>query len=286
MSKIFSKKIIFSERCLEYYYPFHIESPKRVKDAYNFLKNSGYDFIEPIVASEHSIIKVHSSEYIENLKRGNISDIDTPGDKKIYYYASLSAGSAIMAAKTLSFSLMRPPGHHAGISGIALGAPTLGFCYLNNIAIAIKSLDKKTIIIDIDGHHGNGTQEIFLGDENVVFVSLHRKNIYPGTGLKSEKNCFNYPLEEDVGEEVYLKTLKKALDDTKSLTKDFELVAVSFGGDAIRGDIASLGLTPLSYFKIGKIIASLELPLFAVLEGGYTSYLGECIHNFICGLIE
>ena len=78
---------------------------------------------------------------------------------------------------------MRPPGHHAGRNGLALGAPTLGFCYFNNIAIAVKHLGKSALISDIDGHHGNGAQEIFLGDPKVKFISLHRRGIYLGRGL-------------------------------------------------------------------------------------------------------
>ena len=85
-----------------------------------------------------------------------------------------------MAARVNGFSLMRPPGHHAGRSGRALGASSLGFCYFNNLAIAVRSLDKRSLILDIDGHHGNGTQEIFLGDEKVTYVSLHRSPQYPG----------------------------------------------------------------------------------------------------------
>lgn len=288
MSKIFSGKIVFSKRCLEYQYPFHIESKLRVEKSYEFLRDLGYKFIEPIEANEHWILNAHSKDYIDKLKKNEVKDVDTPGHENIYYYASLSAGSAIIAARTLGFSLMRPPGHHAGVRGIALNAPTLGFCYLNNIAIAIRAIDKKTIIIDIDGHHGNGTQEIFFGDENVIFISLHRKGIYPGTGLTSEKNCFNYPLEADCGEKVYLKTLENALNKIEKMARknNFEIIAVSFGADALKGDIASLGLNEKTYFEIGRLIAKFNIPVFAVLEGGYTLKLGECIHNFIQGLME
>lgn len=288
MSKTFSNRIIFSRRCLEYSYPFHIESRKRVEKAYEFLKDLKYKFIEPIEASEHWILNVHTKDYIDKLKNNEIKDLDTPGHENIYYYASLSAGAAIVAGRTLGFSLMRPPGHHAGIKGVALNAPTLGFCYLNNIAIAIRAINKKTIIIDIDGHHGNGTEEIFLGDENVIFISLHRKGIYPNTGLTSQKNCFNYPLEADCGEKVYLKTFEKALNEVEKIikNKNFELIAISFGADALNGDIASLGLNEDSYYKIGKLIAKLNLPIFAVLEGGYTLKLGNCIHNFIQGILS
>ena len=151
-----------------------------------------------------NILKVHDISYIKLLKKGLIEDEDTPAYPNIYEYARLAAGGAILAAKINGFSLMRPPGHHVGRKGIALNAPIRGFCYLNNIAIAVKYLEKSTLILDLDGHHGNGTQEIFLGDPNVIFISLHKYPLYPRTGLYSEVNCYNYPL--DYGEEKYIKS--------------------------------------------------------------------------------
>jgi acetoin utilization deacetylase AcuC-like enzyme len=163
---------------------------------------------------------------------------------------------------------MRPPGHHAGRAGAALGAYTRGFCYFNNIAIAVRHLGKHTLILDIDGHHGNGTQEIFMGDEKVTYVSLHRHPNYPGTGVASELNCLNFPLTPDCGDEVYLETFKEALGRVKD--KRFEAVAVSAGLDTHTGDLASLDLTEKGYKEIGKMIATLKKPTFFVLEGGYS----------------
>jgi acetoin utilization deacetylase AcuC-like enzyme len=162
---------------------------------------------------------------------------------------------------------MRPPGHHAGRSGAALGVYTRGFCYLNNIAIAVKALRKAALILDVDGHHGNGTQEIFQGDAKVVYVSLHRFPHYPGTGTRSEGNCLNFPLPVDCGEQKYLETLDQALGMVDA--GKFEVVAVSVGFDTHLGDLASLGLTENSYREIGKRIATLKKPTFFVLEGGY-----------------
>ena len=173
----------------------------------------------------------------------------------------------MLAAEISGFSIMRPPGHHAGRSGAALGVSTRGFCYLNNIAIAVKAMGKPALILDIDGHHGNGTQEIFQGDAKVVYVSLHRYPFYPGTGAYSEGNCLNFPLSTDCGEKKYLETLDSALGMVDS--SKFEVVAVSAGFDTHLGDLASLGLTENSYREIGKRIAALEKPVFFVLEGGY-----------------
>jgi len=260
-------KIIFSEKCLEYG-SGHIEGPKRVRRAYEILKERGYEFLTPEPVSEENLLKVHDAEYIQMLKEGLVADADTPAYENIYEYARLATGGAILATKVKGFSLMRPPGHHAGRRGIALNASTKGFCYLNNIAIAVKYLDKPALILDIDGHHGNGTQEIFAGDEKVTYVSLHRHPHYPGTGYTSEANCLNFPLRADCGDDVYLKTLDAALSGV-DMSK-IEVVAVSAGFDTHAGDLASLGLTEKGFIEIGKRIASLNKPTFFILEGGYS----------------
>ncbi len=275
-------KIVFSKKCLEYG-SGHIEGPERVRRAYKILKEKNYDFLVPEPASEEDILRVHDADYVQRFKDGFVEDADTPAYEGIYEYARLSAGGAILAAEVNGFSLMRPPGHHAGRRGKALGVGTKGFCYLNNVAIATKHMNKPTLILDIDGHHGNGTQEIFLGDEKVMYVGLHRYPhysrkvsdnrlqmgyFYPGTGGVSEANCLNFPLRVDCGDQVYLKTLDEAL--SKLDMDKFEVVAVSAGFDTHAGDLASLGLTQTGFREIGIRIASLNKPTFFVLEGGYS----------------
>jgi acetoin utilization deacetylase AcuC-like enzyme len=259
-------KIVFSEKCLSYG-TWHIEGPQRVKTAQELLKAKGYEFVEPTPAPEEDLLRAHDAEYIWNLKKSLVEDPDTPAYDNIYEYARLSAGSALLAAETNGFSITRPPGHHAGRNGAALGVYTRGFCYLNNVAIAVKKLGRPALILDIDGHHGNGTQEIFQGDEKVVYVSLHRFPHYPGTGARSDGNCLNFPLPADCGATAYLKTLDQALGMVDA--GRFEVVAVSAGFDTHIGDLASLGLTESSYKEIGKRIAALRKKTFFVLEGGY-----------------
>jgi acetoin utilization deacetylase AcuC-like enzyme len=259
-------KIVFSEKCLNYG-GWHIEGPQRVKMAHEVLKEKNYEFLEPTPASEDDVLRVHDADYVWKLKKGLVEDPDTPAYADIYEYARLSAGGAILAAKINGFSLMRPPGHHAGRSGAALGVYTRGFCYVNNVAVALKALGKAALILDVDGHHGNGTQEIFQGDEKVVYVSLHRYPYYPGTGAHSEGNCLNFPLPVNCGEQKYLETLDKALGMVD--VGRFEVVAVSVGFDAHEGDLASLGLTENSYREMGKRVGMLNKPTFFVLEGGY-----------------
>jgi acetoin utilization deacetylase AcuC-like enzyme len=259
-------QIVYSENCLGYG-NWHIEGPQRIKKAQEILKVKGYEFLEPHAASEEDLFRVHDAEYIWNLKKGLVDDPDTPAYENIFDFAKLSAGGACLAAKVKGFSLMRPPGHHAGSNGAALGSSTRGFCYINNIAVAVKILNQPTLILDIDGHHGNGTQEIFMGEPKVWYVSLHRHPHYPGTGMVTEGNCINFALPADCGELIYLETLDKALGNFD--LRKVEVVGVSAGFDTHMNDLASLGLTENTFRQIGRRIAALRKPTFFVLEGGY-----------------
>jgi len=277
-------KIVYSEKCLGYG-AWHVEGPERVKVASEILKEKGYEFLEPTPATEEDLLTVHDSDYLWNLKKGLVEDADTPAYDNIFEYARLSVGGALLASKVNGFSIMRPPGHHVGRSGAALGAYTRGFCYLNNIAIAVKKMGQKTLILDIDGHHGNGTQEIFLGDEKVVYLSLHQSPNYPGTGAASEGNCFNFALPPNAGGQLYLEALDKAL-----AMVDFgkvEVVAISCGFDTHLGDLASLGLVEHDYWEIGKRVAHMKKPVFFVLEGGYVGEkVGLDIDSLLTGYEE
>jgi acetoin utilization deacetylase AcuC-like enzyme len=258
-------EIVHSNRCLEYSYAEHPENPARVRKAAQILREIGYAFVEPKTASDRDLLLVHTKDWVDRVRRGGFLDPDTPGLRDIYEYASLSAGGALLASSVGGFSLLRPPGHHAGKAGRALGASTLGFCYFNNIAVAVRRLDEPALVLDIDGHHRNGTQEIFLGDPKVTYVSLHRIPYYPGTGLISENNCLNFPLSFDIGDEKYLKTLNRALGQVDM--KRVEVIAISAGFDAHRGDLASLSLTSDCYREIGRRLRSLGKRVFGVLEG-------------------
>ena len=142
---------------------------------------------------------------------------------------------------------------------------------------------KRHLLIDFDCHHGNGTQDIFLGKQNVLYVSLHQSPLYPGTGLTSEGNCLNFPLPAGTDEPAYMTAFSKAIEAIYRFAPD--LVAVSAGFDTYKGDpLAALYLEKSTYEKIGKAIRELGKPLFAVLEGGYSDDLPECIHNFLNGL--
>ncbi len=279
-------KIVFSPKCLEYHAIGHPESPERVASAYELLRRK-YEFAKPRDARENDLLLVHSKELVMQVKKGRFFDVDTPALPNIYSYAKISVGGAIKASQLAlkhdyAFSLMRPPGHHAGKNFLG------GFCYFNNIAVAVAKLIQegkvaRIGIVDIDAHHGNGTQDIFMHNDSVLYVSLHQAGIFPLSGMKHEANCKNFPLQPNTSERVYLKILDKALKHIVAFRP--EMIAVSAGFDAYKKDpLTSLALEIESYEKIGKKLGALGLPLFAVLEGGYSHELCKCIHAFMRGL--
>jgi acetoin utilization deacetylase AcuC-like enzyme len=172
----------------------------------------------------------------------------------------------------------------------------MGFCYLNNIAIAVaralhsSSHVRRIAILDFDCHHGNGTEDIFRGDKRVLFVSVHQSPCYPGTGLAAQSNCLNYPLPPGTRPAQFLATLDEGLDHLR----DFQphLLAVSAGFDAYKSDpITNMDLEIETFREIGHRIAAVTqsspgapaLPCFAVLEGGYSRDFARCVEAFVSG---
>ena len=269
-------KLVFDKRVLEY--QGTLGNPQRLILAYNYLKDK-FKFIKPEIKIKEPI--AHSKELVNKVKTRNFFNSDSPAYENIYDYAILAINGAIKAQEIQGLSIIEPPGHHAGKNFLG------GFCYFNNIAEAVYRSKLKTIILDIDGHHGNGTQDIFYNSKNVFYVSLHQSPAYPGTGYESKNNILNYPLKKDCGEKIYIKTLEYAIEKASKNFK-FKQIAVSAGFDTYQGDLVSLGLNEKSYYKIGNIIKNLaektNSRVFSVLEGGYTKTLGSLIHNFILGL--
>jgi acetoin utilization deacetylase AcuC-like enzyme len=279
-------KIFYSPKCLEYLQLGHPESPDRIGGTADWLQHNGFSLIKPTPCSEKDILRVHTRAMLDGIKQGTQYDPDTPPIPGILDYAILSAGSAIQAADLAAkgesaFSLMRPPGHHA------LKDRVMGFCYLNNIAIATaKYLDQfpenRVSILDIDCHHGNGTEAIFQNNSSVLYVSLHQSPLYPGTGLQSHDNCNNFPLLPGTEEAKYLEVLHRACEDIKNFLP--YLIGISAGFDTHQGDpLTQLNLTVETYQKIGEVIANLNIPTFIVMEGGYSSDLPDCVFSFIQG---
>jgi acetoin utilization deacetylase AcuC-like enzyme len=267
--------IVYSPQCLQYDIPGHPECPERVKAIHEALLSAGYKFVSPEPATKKDVLLVHSEEHYNAVEKADYAGIETPPiDIK---HPLMSAGAAIKASEVLGFALTRPPGHHASRDMLE------GFCYFNNIAIAVKKLGKRTAIIDIDVHHGNGTEAIFKGQQNVIYASLHQAPLYPMTGLKSEQNCHNFPLFPDTDENTYLKTLAKAMDVIGSYKP--EILAISMGFDTYENDpLAGQRLTEGGYNKIGKMISGLNLPTFITLEGGYNvNDIGKLCRAFLDG---
>ncbi|MFH1943544.1 MAG: histone deacetylase family protein [bacterium] len=280
-------KIYFSPLCLSYGYPGHPESPERIRVVHEYLKRKDYSFVEPQPCSKEDVLRVHSEEMVSSVKAGTFFDWDTPVLPNIYDLALLSAGSAIQSLDSAlngetAFSLMRPPGHHA------MKQRVMGFCYFNNIAVAAakyleENLEKRIAILDIDCHHGNGTEDIFLGNESVLYVSIHQSPLYPGTGLESKQNALNFLLPPGTGEEEYLKTMQIACEKIEEYNPS--ILCISVGFDTFAEDpLTHLNLKIASYGKIGKTIAGMKKPTFIVMEGGYSPKLPECVHAFVRGL--
>jgi len=280
-------KIYFSPRSLEYNSPGHPESSDRIKIIKEYLEKKNYSFTNPTACTEKDILRVHTYKHLEAVKAGAFIDPDTPSLPHIYDYAVLSAGSALNAMENslkgeISFSLMRPPGHHATPDRV------MGFCYFNNLAIATAAYlrnnpEKKIAILDIDVHHGNGTEEIFRHNPNVLYISIHQYPLFPGTGTESGKNFINFPLPPGTGEKPYLYALEKSCDFISTFNPD--LLGISLGFDTLYNDpISIFKLTIDSYTKIAEEISLLKKPMFLVMEGGYSKDIAQCTYNFLLSL--
>lgn len=213
-------------------------------------------------------------------------DGDTPYYENIADYARASVAAALDALKLARagetvFSLMRPPGHHA------TRARAMGFCYLNNIAIAaleaLSSGTDRLAVFDFDVHHGNGTEDILLGCANAAFFSVHQFPCYPGTGqTNAGDNCFNYPVAPSMPRQTWRATLNRALNDLKRFAP--ALIAVSAGFDAyLRDPLANGALLAEDFFWLGRELCAMNVPFFSLLEGGYSSDLPDLIFAYLKG---
>lgn len=190
------------------------------------------------------------------------------------------------------FALCRPPGHHAG-RGVYGGS-----CYVNNAAIAARALQRaghaRVAILDIDYHHGNGTQEIFWQDDSVFFASIHGDptSTYPFlTGSAEERGAgaglgatLNIPLPQRSDAARYAVALEQAL--TVIRTFGASALVLSLGVDTLDADpISGFALTLADYRPIGQRIAGLNLPTVAIFEGGYAvPAIGTAVSETLIGL--
>jgi acetoin utilization deacetylase AcuC-like enzyme len=207
--------------------------------------------------------------------------------------AGIAAADDLIKNNTISFCAVRPPGHHAETTRAN------GFCFVNNIAVVARYLQKKYFvgkiaIIDFDVHHGNGTQEIFYKDPSVAFGSIHEFPLFPGTGAENETgvgNIFNAPIPAETSGKNFIDIL-----DKKVLTKidkfKPEIILISAGFDAhTRDPLAHINVESEDYNIITKKIVELanihsKGRIISFLEGGYDLIaLHESIKQHLFGLV-
>jgi len=164
----------------------------------------------------------------------------------------------------------------------------MGFCYLNSIGIAaleaLASGAKRIAIYDFDVHHGNGTEDVLLNHPGATFISIHQSPCYPGTGTTNAgDNCFNFPVAPHTPREEYRQVFERAFEKLKSAKP--ELIGVSAGFDAyVRDPLAQETLEAEDFHWLGDSIRKLGIPVFSVLEGGYSTDLPELIFAYLKGL--
>jgi acetoin utilization deacetylase AcuC-like enzyme len=204
---------------------------------------------------------------------------------------ALTATDLLVDGEPAAFALCRPPGHHASRAYFG------GYCYLNNAAIAAQSLldrgVKRVAVLDIDFHHGNGTQSIFYERSDVFFASIHGDphEEYPyfsghaeETGSGPGAGCnLNLPLPPGTGTDRWLAALDTALSRIRS--HGAEVIVVSLGVDTFERDpISSFKLRSEDYLRAGAAIGSLRLPALFALEGGYAlDAIGVNVVNTLAG---
>lgn len=244
---------------------------------------------------------IHSPEYIERIlgeaSSGSVSfiDPDTYVSEGTLRALERLAGAVVEAmeyverGETYILILGRPPGHHAGVRGAALGAATLGFCIFNTAAALAVGASRmgRVAVLDFDLHHGNGTQEI-LWDTSILHVDIHQdpRTIYPGTGYPWEKglngNLVNILLPPSAGDDIFMDAVGKGFERITEYDPDY--LVVSAGFDAYYNDFGSMRVTEEGYKYLASRIKGLRVPVVAVLEGGYSSGLSRGLPAFAAGL--
>lgn len=264
------------------------EGSYRVKD---FIETVGDEKIKDIASLvETEINFTHSPRHKQKMKgacKSKCYVAEVSLTKASYDSMLTSVALAIMAARQNAFAITRPPGHHASRERAQ------GLCFFNNIAIASAYLmrqGKRVCIVDIDGHHGNGTQSIFKKNENVLYCSIHQEHVYPhpsglvddiGSG-RSFKKVINIPLKAGSGDDIFIKSLEFLSEYIKKFAPDYIAVSAGFDGYA-KDSVLELKYSKNGYYQAGKFLSSLNLPTFAVLEGGYHKEVKGCVQSFVAG---
>jgi acetoin utilization deacetylase AcuC-like enzyme len=285
--------VYFHPRFLEHDTGDHPESADRLVVVRGALEASGLPlrWVTPHPASIEAVARVHAADYIRHLATlassgGGRLDWDTVVSPASYEAALLAAGAGVDAvgraveAGERSFLLVRPPGHHA------LYSRGMGFCLLNNIAVAAtNALEElgleRVLIVDWDVHHGNGTQDAFFADRRVLFISMHQSHHYPGTGGREEVGVregagytVNVPFAQGAGDGAALSLFRELVEP---LARRFrpQLILASTGFDSQEGDpLGGLRLSAAAFQWMAARLAAMAEELGAAgpvcfLEGGY-----------------
>ncbi len=309
-------KLVYSDVYLKHEPWFHHpENPLRLKILFKGLEKYGLtdyiEVLEPEPADWSSIYKVHVEGYVNYVRRlGEHApteiDPDTYVSKGTIESILYSIGGLLKAYREYKngrgrrfFVLTRPPGHHAGRAGKAMGAPTQGFCIFNNIAIlAAHLLDEgyeKIAIIDFDVHHGNGTQEIFYNEPRVLHIDFHQdpRTLYPGTGYPEDLGSgkaigtkVNLIFPRHGGDDLYEDFLEIALTILKQFKPQVILYSAGFDAYFMDGLADMKAGSKTFHLMASKIIEELKPELIiASLEGGYSVGLEKGAPAFIAGLL-
>jgi len=275
-------KILFNKKFLDHNPLNQAEGAYRIKDF--------SDIEDTVVNGEEYISLVHNEDYIERIKKscelgGILAEVNV--SPETYEAACLAVGATIKASEQNDFAVVRPPGHHSRQFMEA------GFCFFNNIAIATQKLineGKKVFILDIDGHHGDGTQSIFYKSDKVLFCSIHQQYAYPFSGETTETGAgdgkdytMNFPLPAGSGDKELLKCVDTAIKKAVDFNPDH--VGVSAGFDGYEKDLLlNLNYTLNGYYEVGKRLSDNFKNIFAVLEGGYHADVRKCTESVMKGV--
>jgi acetoin utilization protein AcuC len=259
-------------------------------------------------ATEQDILRVHSQEYVDRVKAlsktGGMLSSDTPAPIGIFETASIATGGTLLAGEKLfeKYTCMSNPlggFHHAGRSSSS------GFCFFNDIAVVIEYLRKKHkikrfAVVDLDVHHGNGTQDIYCRDPTVLNLSFHQdgKTLYPGTGAvdfigkdKGTGYTVNLPLPPGTGTASYLIAFNEIVPTIIEQFKP-EIIIYQSGVDTHHTDpLADLYLTYQAYFYLANKMLNLSKKtcnkLLVLFGGGYNSASSlVSYYNIMCGLLQ
>ena len=288
-------------------HPEKIDRVTAVIENFKKIDNKNLIWKKPNDYDQSILSKTHSSNYIDQVQnsfpRKGLFFLDgdtvvSPGSKDATKDAVGSIITAIDGVENKEFKnafcCVRPPGHHAEKE------KAMGFCIYNNVAVGANYLIekykyKKIAIIDFDVHHGNGTQDIFYNNKNVLYISTHQYPYYPGSGSEKENgkfnNILNIPLSAGTTAEQYLNAYEHALNKIQEFKPEFILLSAGF--DAHMDDpLAQLRLSSEDFYIITKRTLEISKPfcngnVVSILEGGYDlQALQKSTQRHVDALIE